>query len=49
VMVLLMKDLPWIPLFTPHEQVVQPADLEIPIRLDEMLILADVRPSATTR
>jgi peptide/nickel transport system substrate-binding protein len=43
-MVLLMKDLPWIPLFIPNEQVIQPPDLGIPTRLDEMLVLADVRP-----
>jgi peptide/nickel transport system substrate-binding protein len=46
VMGLLMRDLPWIPLFIPSERVVQPSDLQIPNRLDEMLVLADVRPSA---
>jgi ABC-type oligopeptide transport system substrate-binding subunit len=45
-MAVLMKDLPWIPLFIPNEQVVQPADLAIPSRIDEMLLLADVRPAA---
>jgi peptide/nickel transport system substrate-binding protein len=44
-MEILMKDLPWIPLFIPHEQVVQPANLDIPTRLDEMLVLSDVRPA----
>jgi ABC-type transport system substrate-binding protein len=44
-MALLMDDLPWVPLFIPHERTIQPADLEIPTRLDEMLLLADVRPS----
>lgn len=43
-MSLLMDDLPWVPLFIPHERTIQPADLEIPTRLDEMLVLADVRP-----
>lgn len=46
VMGILMKDLPWIPLFIPDERALQPADLEIPTRLDEMLLLADVRPAA---
>jgi len=48
-MAILMKDLPWIPLFIPSDRVIQPPDLEIPTRLDEMLVLADVRPSATPR
>lgn len=43
-MAVLMKDLPWIPLLIPNERVLQPVDLEIPTRIDEMLILADVRP-----
>jgi peptide/nickel transport system substrate-binding protein len=44
VMRILMEDLPWIPLFIPNERVVQPADLEFPSRLDELLLLSDVRP-----
>ncbi len=49
VMGLLMKDLPWIPLFIPNDRVVQPADLEFPTRLDEMLVLSDVRPPPAAR
>ncbi|HET9315764.1 MAG TPA: ABC transporter substrate-binding protein [Vicinamibacteria bacterium] len=48
-MALLMKDLPWIPLFIPNEQVVEPRDLEIPMRLDETVPLAEVRPLAVDR
>jgi peptide/nickel transport system substrate-binding protein len=44
-MAILMRDLPWIPLFIPNERVIQPADLRIPNRLDEMLLLADVQPT----
>jgi peptide/nickel transport system substrate-binding protein len=47
-MALLMQDLPWIPLFIPNEHALQPADLEIPTRVDEMLILADMKPSPRT-
>ncbi len=49
VMGILMKDLPWIPLFIPNDSVVQPADLEFPNRLDEMLVLSDVRPPPAAR